>query len=99
MEIKRVSGLCFAVLTLLGVGAVQAAEVAAERATPVVTAASAVIKTPAGKVVPKTVGTAGATINKGGDSSIPSGTIPIPPKPKKEGLDAAAATKIKAAQP
>lgn len=99
MEIKRVSGMWFAVLTLLGTGAVQAAEVAAERATPVASAGSAVIKTSVGKVAPKTVGTTGAMINKAGDSSIPSGSIPIPPKPKKEGLEAAGAIKAKAAQP
>lgn len=52
-----------------------------------------------GKVVPKVVAGAGAISGKGDENQFPSGTIPIPPKPKKEGLDAAAATKVKAAQP
>ena len=65
-----------------------ASAVSAERVAPKVTP---------GKVVPKV--TTGTIAGKGGENQYPSGTIPLPPKPKKEGLDAAAATKVKAAQP
>lgn len=46
--------------------------------------------------VPATTGT---VVGKGGEREYPSGSIPTPPKPKKEGLEAAGAIKAKAAQP
>lgn len=64
---------------------------------PVIGAASRVAP---GKVVPKVVVAPKGTItSKGDENQYPSGTIPIPPKPKKEGLEAAGAIKAKAAQP
>lgn len=47
----------------------------------------------------KVAGQAGAVIAKPGDNQYPSGSPIIPPKPKKEGLEAAGAIKAKAAQP
>lgn len=42
---------------------------------------------------------AGGISANGGERSIPVGGLIIPPKPKKEGLEAAGAVKAKAAQP
>lgn len=47
----------------------------------------------------KTTATAGAVVGRAGDNQYPSGTPVVPPKPKKEGLEAAGAIKAKAAQP
>jgi hypothetical protein len=57
------------------------------------------VKPAAGGVVkvPEVKGTAGGVTGKGGERQYPSSTIPIPPKPKKEGLEAAEAIKAKAA--
>jgi len=41
--------------------------------------------------------TAGSISVKGGEREFPAGTIPIPPKPKKDALEAAGALKAKAA--
>lgn len=54
-------------------------------------------KVTTGKVTPKV--TTGAIAGKGDENQYPSGSIPVPPKPKKEGLEAAGAIKAKAAQP
>lgn len=85
---------------MLVVGAAQA-----ETKPEVTQAASAVVlkATPkvatTGKVVPKVTTTTGTIAGKGGENQYPTGTIPVPPKPKKEGLEAAGAVKAKAAQP
>jgi hypothetical protein len=50
-----------------------------------------------GKIAPKV--TTGAIASKGDENQFPSGSIPVPPKPKKEGLEAAGALKAKTAQP
>lgn len=50
-----------------------------------------------GKVTPKV--TTGTIAGKGDENQFPAGSIPVPPKPKKEGLEAAGAIKAKAAQP
>lgn len=66
-------------------------------------ASSAVVKVnpkvAPGKTVPKVTTSTGTVAGKGGENQYPTGTIPIPPKPKKEGLEAAGAVKAKAAQP
>lgn len=79
---------------------------AADTSTVASTAASAAVvkqtseATLNGQVPKKVVPTATGTIAvKGGDRQYPAGTIPIPPKPKKEELEAAGAIKAKAAQP
>lgn len=59
-------------------------------------AASAVVakdapKVDVGKVVPK-VTTTGTVTGNAGNNQYPSGTVPIPPKPKKEGPMATAGT-------
>ncbi|WP_152606475.1 hypothetical protein [Aquabacterium sp. NJ1] len=63
-------------------------------------AASRVVATP-GKVTPVVPkgSTAGGVVMKNGENQYPTGQLPIPPKPKKEGLEAAGAVKAKAAQP
>jgi hypothetical protein len=43
--------------------------------------------------------TTGTIAGKGDENQYPAGSIPVPPKPKKEGLEAAGAIKAKAAQP
>jgi len=80
--------------------------VAQAETTPVVkAAASAAVVEAASKAAPRTVVPKvvavpkGSITSKGDDNQYPSGTIPIPPKPKKEGLEAAGAIKAKAAQP
>lgn len=50
-------------------------------------------------VVKKGATTAGGLSTAGGEKSLPAGGLIIPPKPKKEGLEAAGAVKAKAAQP
>lgn len=79
--------------------------VAHAETTPVVkAAASAAVMDAASKAAPRTVvpkvvvAPKGTITSKGGENQYPSGTIPIPPKPKKEGLEAGA-IKAKAAQP
>lgn len=64
-------------------------------------AASAVAGGASGAVKKNTgVATGTATIGaRGGENAYPTGGILIPPKPKKEGLEAAGAVKAKAAQP
>ncbi|HEX5356055.1 MAG TPA: hypothetical protein VFW93_07545 [Aquabacterium sp.] len=98
-HVGRVSVLLASGLLSLAVGAAQA-EVKTEVSQ---AAASAVTKTnpkvTPGKVVPKVTTATGAIEVKGGDNQYPTGTIPVPPKPKKEGLEAAGAIKAKAAQP
>lgn len=85
---------------LLVAGAAQAADTKVEVAQAASAAAVKVApKVAPGKVVPKVTTATGSIAGKGGENQYPSGTIPLPPKPKKEGLDAAAATKIKAVQP
>jgi len=72
---------------------VQAASSAVVKASP---------KVAAGKVVPKVTTATGALAVKGDENQFPSGTIPIPPKPKKDGAEAAAAAaalKAQAVQP
>jgi len=51
-----------------------------------------------GQVTKKIVvpATAGGVTAKGGEKEYPAGTMPIPPKPKKEALEAAGALKAKA---
>lgn len=103
MVFTRISTICFLTASLSAITLAHAADaVVAKPAASATLAASAVKATiaPAGKVPTKTVPVAtGAVIGKGGDSSIPAGSVPIPPKPKKEGLEAAGAIKAKAAQP
>lgn len=84
---------------MLAVGVAQAA---ANEPVATVAASAAVVKAnpkvvTTGKVTPKV--TTGTIAGKGGENQYPSGTIPVPPKPKKEGLEAAGAIKAKAAQP
>lgn len=73
-------------------------------ASTVVRASDAVKKINVGGAKPpvatgKVAGQAGAVIAKPGDNQYPTGAPIIPPKPKKEGLEAAGAIKAKAAQP
>lgn len=63
----------------------------------VVRSASAVVVKPA--IAGKAATTTGSIAGKAGDNQYPSGTPIVPPKPKKEGLEAAGAIKAKAAQP
>lgn len=76
-----------------------AASGAAVRASQVTNKANLAVgaKTPVatGKVATQT----GGVIGKAGDNQYPTGAPVIPPKPKKEGLEAAGAIKAKAAQP
>ncbi|TAK85315.1 MAG: hypothetical protein EPO09_20230 [Aquabacterium sp.] len=67
-------------------------------ASGVATAASAVVLKP-GVATNKPATTAGSVVGRAGDNQYPSGTPVVPPKPKKEGLEAAGAIKAKAAQP
>lgn len=104
MKFTRVSSLLIFSASFLVVGLGHAAENLAVKpaaaSAVVAVQASAVSKAVVGKVPTKPVATNGTAITgKAGDSSIPSGSIPIPPKPKKEGLEAAGAIKAKAAQP
>lgn len=70
-----------------------------QAASGVATKAPTRVNTGTGKAVPKVTGTAGTITSKGDDSQYPSGTIPVPPKPKKEGLEQTPAIKanVKAA--
>ncbi len=81
-----------------------AADAPAAAASTVVRASDAVNKINVGGVKPpvatgKVTAQTGAVIAKPGDNQYPSGAPVIPPKPKKEGLEAAGAVKAKAAQP
>ena len=88
-------------VALASLGAVHAG--AAEVASPAASAAvsKTAVKPAVGKVVVKTPATA-AAVTARDDNQYPTGSIPIPPKPKKDGPEAAAAAaavKAKAAQP
>lgn len=50
-------------------------------------------------VAKKNATAAGGLSVAGGEKSLPAGGLVVPPKPKKEGLEAAGAVKAKAAQP
>jgi hypothetical protein len=86
------------VVALASLGSVHAvaAEVASQAASAVVS--KSVVKPTVGKVVKAPV-TVGGVAAKGDENQYPTGSMPIPPKPKKEGLEAAGALKAKAAQP
>lgn len=88
-----------AALVLLSLSAAHATTatptVAKQAASGVVVKANPKVTT--GKVEPKV--TTGTIAGKGDENQFPTGTIPIPPKPKKEGLEAAGAVKAKTAQP
>lgn len=84
------SSVAMKLFVLLGLAAMSTAHAETTPAAAVVTSASAVVKgaSPAvEKLNPKVLGAGG--IKSTGDSSIPAGSLPIPPKPKKEGLEAA----------
>ncbi len=84
----------------LTMGSAQAETTPAVKAAASATAVGAASRVAPGKVVPKVVvAPKGTVTSKGDENQYPSGTIPIPPKPKKEGLEAAGAIKAKAAQP
>lgn len=90
------------VLAILAVtmGSAQADTTPAVKAAASATVAGAASRVAPGAVVPKVVvAPKGTVTSKGDENQYPSGTIPIPPKPKKEGLEAAGAIKAKAAQP
>lgn len=97
---KHATYPCFTSLMLLGltlsVGAAQAVTT-----SEVGQAASAAIGKkveikPAGATgAVKVPATAGGIAAKGGGNEYPSGTSPIPPKPKKEGLEAVSGVAIK----
>ena len=98
-HVSRAGTQLIFVSLMLAVGAAQA-----ETKPEVVQAASSAVvkastKVTTGKVVPKVTTATGAIAGKGDENQFPAGTIPIPPKPKKEGLEAAGALKAKAAQP
>lgn len=86
-------------MAALGVTHVGAAEVVSPAAS--ATVSRTIVKPTVGKVVVKTPATVGGVTAVGGENQYPTGSIPIPPKPKKEGLEGAA-IKVqagKAAQP
>lgn len=96
VSLGSVSAFVFGTLiSLNAVAADVASAVVAGKA--VVRSASAPAVKPA--ITGKTVTTTGAVAGKAGDNQYPSGTPIVPPKPKKEGLEAAGAIKAKAAQP
>lgn len=98
LQAKKFNVHLIAVSLMLAMGMTHAAT-----SEPVATAASGTVL----KVNPKVVTTGkvtskvttGTIAGKGGENQFPAGTIPVPPKPKKEGLEAAGAIKAKAAQP
>lgn len=95
----RVSQSLLLALAALGATHAGAAEVVSPAASAAVNKA-VIVKPAVGKVVVKTPATAGGVTAKGDDNQYPTGSMPIPPKPKKEGLEAAgAAVKAKAVQP
>lgn len=96
-QVKKINTALIPVSLMLLMGLTHAAT-----SEPVAAASGAVVKVnpkviTSGKVTPKA--TTGTVAGKGDENQFPSGTIPVPPKPKKEGLEAAGAVKAKAAQP
>lgn len=87
-------------LSLTGTANAAEGQVAAPSASAVVKqrefAASGAIN--AGVVKKGTTAAAGVSV-AGGEKSLPAGGLIVPPKPKKEGLEAAGAVKAKVAQP
>lgn len=101
LQMSQAAGKLVLMCLLFSTAASHAADVKVE-ATQAASAATTNRVTPKvapGKVVPKVATSTGAIAGKGGDNQYPAGTIPLPPKPKKEGLEAAGAVKAKAAQP
>lgn len=103
MDFSRRKGSTFRfpqalVLALVSLGAVHAGatDITSQAASAVVSKTA--VKPVAGKVV-KTPVTVGGVAAKGDENQYPTGSMPIPPKPKKEGLEAAGALKAKTAQP
>lgn len=98
-QMSQAAGKLAIVSLLLAAGVSHAVDskVEAPQAASVASAARVAPKVAPGKVIPKV--TTGTIAGKGGENQYPAGTIPLPPKPKKEGLEAAGAVKAKAAQP
>jgi hypothetical protein len=102
MKSPLLSRVSFAV-AFLAAGALVSLDVAAAETTgaagatmaakEVARSSSAVVAKP---LAVKPVAKAGAALNSAGDNQFPSGAPIVPPKPKKDGPEAAAAAAIKA---
>lgn len=101
---KTVSTLLGMLIGTLLASQSMAADTPAVAASAVVRASDAVKKINVGDAKPpvatgKVTAQTGGVIAKPGDNQYPTGAPIIPPKPKKEGLEAAGAVKAKAVQP